>query len=64
MLNIGYAGWDSGQLEKEIKSGDWLILPNPKNFIFEIPYNEKWSYTIKKLGMENQEDWFSAGGQA
>ena len=64
MLNIGYAGWDSGQLEKEIKNGDWLILPNPKNFIFDIPDKEKWTYTINKLGIDAQEDWVSSGGQA
>lgn len=64
MLNIGYSGWDEGQLEKEIKNGDWLILPNPKNFIFQIPDKEKWSYLIKKLGIDNQEDYISTGGQA
>jgi len=64
MLNIGYSGWDSGQLEKEIKNGDWLILPNPKDFIFQIPDKEKWSHLIKKLGIDNQEDCISTGGQA
>ena len=64
MLNIGYSGWESGQLEKEIKNGDWLILPNPKNFIFEIPDKEKWAYLIKKLGIDNHKDYISTGGQA
>jgi len=63
-LNIGYAGWDAGQLDKEIKNGDWLILPNPENFIFDIPDNEKWSYAINKLGINGSEEWVSYGGQA
>jgi len=63
-LNLGYAGWDSGQLESEIKNGDWLMLPYPKNFIFEIPDEKKWSYTVNKLGLDPNENWASSGAQA
>ena len=35
-INIGYAGWDKGQLEDEIKNGDWLIKPFSQNFLFNI----------------------------
>tara|TARA_B100001750_G_C15228264_1_gene456806 strand:+ start:22 stop:567 length:546 start_codon:yes stop_codon:yes gene_type:complete len=63
-FNMGYAGWDKGQLEKEIKNGDWLLIPNPKNFIFDIPDHEKWDYTANKLGMNFNDAWGAPGGEA
>ena len=63
-FQIGYSGWDKGQLEKEIKNGDWLIIKNPDNFIFEVPNKKKWSYLINKLGINKNDDWLSSGGQA
>ena len=63
-FNMGYAGWDKGQLEQEIKNGDWLIIPNPKNFIFDIPDNKKWEYTTNKLGVNFNDNWGSQGGEA
>ena len=64
LMEVGYAGWEKGQLEKEIKNGDWLVLPNPQNFIFNIPYDDKWSHLIHKLGINDKNDWISSGGQA
>ena len=51
-LNIGYAGWSSGQLEKEIKNGDWLLTPASSNFIFNVPYNEMWKNSTSNLGLD------------
>ena len=51
-------------LEKEIKNGDWLILKNPDNFIFNVPDEKKWIYIINKLGIDFHEDWTSKGGEA
>ena len=62
---MGYAGWDKGQLEKEIKSGDWLVLPTPEKFIFDIPDNEKWAYSINSLGLDLADPgWTPLGGEA
>ena len=63
-FNMGYAGWDAGQLKQEIKNGDWLIMPNPKKFIFEIPDEQKWDFVINKLGLNIDDNWDGAGGQA
>ena len=63
-FNMGYSGWSSGQLEKEIKNGDWLILKNPDNFIFDVPDEKKWSHTLNELGIDSHKDWTTSGGQA
>jgi putative transcriptional regulator len=33
-LFIGYCGWDSGQLEEEIKEGSWQIIEEPLSGVF------------------------------
>ena len=63
-FHMGYAGWTSGQIEEEIKNGDWLAIPNPKNFIFDISDEEKWLYAINKLGIDLQDYWSTISGQA
>ena len=42
---LGYAGWDNGQLEKEIENGDWLLIPSNDDLIFNTPSSE----ILKKL---------------
>ena len=54
-LNIGYAGWSSGQLEEEIKNGDWLLTPAPNNFIFNVPDDQMWLQSTEKLGLNIQD---------
>ena len=51
-------------LPRIISNRDWLILENPKDFIFRIPNKKKWSYLINKLGINYNNDWLSTGGQA
>jgi len=31
---LGYAGWNGGQLEKEIENGDWLLVPGNDDLVF------------------------------
>ena len=39
ILALGYAGWEPGQLEKEIRSNSWMTLSTDTSFIFdeEVP---------------------------
>jgi putative AlgH/UPF0301 family transcriptional regulator len=38
----GLASWASGQLEYEIKLGDWYVLPFDETVIFERPIADIW----------------------
>ena len=51
LLTLGYAGWDKGQLEHEIKNGDWLIAPADSNFIFKTSDDKKWDVSSTNLGI-------------
>ena len=50
-FKIGYAGWSAGQLENEIKNGDWLLTPASSQFIFNVPDHEMWKKSTDNLGL-------------
>ena len=51
-LFLGHAGWDSGQLEREIENGDWLIQKSSTNLIFEQEIHNIWIMATNSLGIE------------
>jgi len=38
----GYAGWAPGQLENELASGAWSLVPAQGDVLFETPVDELW----------------------
>ena len=51
-LFIGHAGWSSGQLEREIEKGDWLVQETSPDFIFKIPIDQMWDVAIQSFGID------------
>ena len=51
-LFLGHAGWGSGQLEREIENGDWLIQKSSTNLIFEQEIDNIWIMATNSLGIE------------
>ncbi|PLX29247.1 MAG: hypothetical protein C0582_05035 [Alphaproteobacteria bacterium] len=52
IVAIGYAGWSEGQLENEIKAGDWLSIPAESNLIFNTPAQNLWRQAYQNLNIE------------
>ena len=52
-LVFGHAGWSAGQLEGEIKRGDWLIQNTNPDFVFNIDYDKMWENATLSLGFES-----------
>ena len=48
---LGYAGWGTGQLDKEIASNAWLHLPFDSGLIFGEDNKDKWSRAMEQLGI-------------
>lgn len=48
---LGYAGWGTGQLEKEIMNNDWLICPPTREILFDTPPEERWEACLKHIGV-------------
>ena len=59
----GYAGWSKGQLENEIKNGDWIVQKARNDLIFETDCEKIWNNAIKSLGF-NYDDLSINGGSA
>jgi putative transcriptional regulator len=55
---IGYSGWESGQLEKEIKEGRWVIIDGDSKSIFQEDVNSLWMDMVKSLG-EDYHVWLN-----
>ncbi|CAN5902444.1 YqgE/AlgH family protein [soil metagenome] len=47
---IGYAGWEPGQLDKELKSKSWFVSKPDKEIIFNVDSSEMWTAAVKKMG--------------
>jgi putative transcriptional regulator len=52
LITLGCAGWGPGQLESEIKENVWLISAADEEIIFEVPIEERWETTVKKMGID------------
>lgn len=48
---VGCAGWSSNQLDQEIASGSWLVVPLTKSLIFSEPAT-MWERAIRSLGVQ------------
>ena len=52
VVALGYAGWDGGQLEEEIRANAWLNAPVDLELVFEKPFEARWNAAGRLLGVE------------
>lgn len=52
IIALGYAGWDSGQLEHEIAQNTWLCGPADPQVLFDIPAENRWRAAGALLGVD------------
>jgi putative transcriptional regulator len=63
LLALGYAGWDAGQLEQEIRDNVWLTCEPNEALLFGRDYDHKWSLALSRLGV-SADRLSSAAGRA
>lgn len=51
LVALGYAGWDSGQLQEEISANSWLNGPADTQIIFSTPPELRWKAAAQLLGV-------------
>jgi len=39
---LGYAGWQAGQLEEEIRANAWLNVTASDAIVFSLPFEDRW----------------------
>ena len=52
LLALGYAGWDAGQLEREIAENAWLISDAAPELVFSGDNGTKWHRALMALGID------------
>jgi putative transcriptional regulator len=51
-IALGYAGWEAGQLEREIKENAWLTLPFDDALTYSLPHDDRWLAAWSRLGVD------------
>ncbi len=51
VMALGYAGWDSGQLEHEIRENVWLTADPDESLLFGDDHEHKWGRALAKIGV-------------
>jgi putative transcriptional regulator len=51
-IALGYAGWEAGQLEREIRDNSWLSMPIDAGMVFDLPYEDRWTAAWRLLGID------------
>ena len=51
LLALGYAGWEGGQLEREIMGNTWLTCDADESLIFDDDHDSKWERALAKIGV-------------
>ena len=52
IIALGCAGWGPGQIESEIKANAWLTSPIDEDIIFDMPIEERWEASLKRIGVD------------
>ena len=47
---LGYAGWEEGQLDQEMKARSWLVTPAHKEIVFHQQPDQIWKSSVRQLG--------------
>jgi len=63
LVTLGYASWDSGQLEEEIKENNWLTVKSENDLIFNTPIEKRWAESLHRLGI-TPDQLSTTGGHA
>lgn len=54
LLALGYAGWNSGQLEQELQDNAWLVARVDQQILFDLPYDERYVSALARLGITGE----------
>lgn len=52
LFALGYAGWQPGQLEAEMLANSWLSVPATPEIVFDIPFENRWTYAAESMGID------------
>lgn len=63
LVALGYVAWEKYQLDKEVINDMWLVCPFKSEVLYEIPFEKRWEYAGKTIGV-NMNQLISGTGHA
>lgn len=51
LVTLGYAGWETEQLEKEMMDNYWLVCAYSPEILYEVPFEQRWEYAALSIGV-------------
>jgi len=52
VIALGYAGWEAGQLDREMKANAWLTTDADSRIVFDTPVEERWKAAAGLVGFD------------
>ncbi len=52
LMAFGYTNWGAGQLDREVAAGDWYVIAQDKQLIFDAPDADKWKRAYAGFGLD------------
>jgi putative transcriptional regulator len=52
LVALGFAGWEAGQLEKEMSENIWLSCPANIDILFNTPFSDRWHAAAKLINID------------
>ena len=52
VVALGCAGWGAGQLEQELVDDSWLMVPNRREVLFDLPLEQRWQAAAGSIGVD------------
>ena len=59
---VGYAGWEAGQLDREIAASAWLTMDVDPALIFNVAADQMWETALRRLGADPAGLQIASGG--
>lgn len=53
LVMLGYAGWDGGQLERELSENAWLSTDRDDAIVFDVAVHQRWEAANRRLGISS-----------
>lgn len=51
---LGYAGWQSGQLEEELRGNGWFATQGSDHLLYECDVDNRWSAAFRSAGVDTR----------
>jgi putative transcriptional regulator len=49
---IGYSGWESGQLERELEENSWVVAPTQVTEVMDASQTQLWEKILRSMGKD------------